>query len=177
VFRPSAALARGRGQAGPALLGFPSKPAPLWPKVRGLATGHSPVNGDPYPDTGLTCQRFCPGQGIHHIHHTSQHEAGPAPAAFSRRRLDRLRRQRGLLDFTPFKGEYASLRLPYTIQSLHQPQMRGEQASCRPEHRLRATAFQPHPYHRDCLRRLNTSSKLDVYTVLRNFLPWCFPRP
>lgn len=50
VLDSSIALANGDARPEPPYL--PEQPAPIWPKVRGLARGIT-VNGDPYPDTGL----------------------------------------------------------------------------------------------------------------------------
>jgi|GEM_PF-436083 len=116
VFRPSAALARGEVRPDPPYL--PEQPAPLWPKVRGLARGIT-VNGDPYPDTGLNVPNG--------FAQDREFTISTTLTATSRTRACRVPAggdwidcadSEAYLDFTPFKGEYASLGFQYTIQSL-----------------------------------------------------------
>jgi len=146
---------RGRGRTA---LAFRAKAIPLWPKA-GPGFGRHQRQRATLPRHGLEVAQTLNCQtGIHHIHHTHSHEPDRAMRVPKQRRLDRLRDSRALLDFTAFKGEYASLGSQYTIQSLTKAAI-GEQAVRRQT--IGSAPPSTSPYHRHCLRLVNTSSSYD----------------
>ncbi len=116
VLDSSIALANGDARPEPPYL--PEQPAPIWPKVRGLARGIT-VNGDPYPDTGLNVPNgfaqdpeFTVSTTLTGTSRTRSCRVAPGGDWIDCADTE------AYLDITPFKGEYASLGFQYTIQSL-----------------------------------------------------------